>query len=111
MSQRVRKHLPTLKILAVSPASVRKQILGAADDSLVKLLVECCYNTLYGDLKLSPASVKKLKKYKTIIRKISQPSKNLKKKKKEIEQSGSGFLTLFLPTIISGIEALVKNKK
>jgi hypothetical protein len=109
MAQRVRKHLPTLKVLAASPPAVRKQILKTADDSLIKLLIECCYNTLYGDLKLTPANIKKLRKYKTTIRKIAQPAKNLKKKKKELVQSGSGFLTVLLPSIISGLVTLLKK--
>jgi hypothetical protein len=109
MSQRVRKHLPTLKVLASSTPAVRKEILKAADDDLIKLLVECCHNTLYGGLKRSPAHIKKLKKYKTTIRKIAKPSTNLKKKKKELMQVGSGFLPVMLPSIISGLASILTN--
>jgi hypothetical protein len=109
MSQRVRKYLPTLQVLASSTPAVRKQILKSADNDLIKLLIECCFNTLYGNLRHSPSNIKKLKKYKAAIRKIAKPNKNLKKKKEELVQSGSGFLPVLLPSIISGLVTLFKD--
>jgi hypothetical protein len=111
MAQRVRKHLPTLRILALSTPPVRKQILKSADDGLIKLLVECCYNTLYGGVKLTPAKVAKLKKFKTVIRKIAKPNKNLNNKKKVLVQSGSGLLSVLLPTVITELAALLGNRE
>jgi hypothetical protein len=110
MTQRVRKHLPTLKVLALSTPAVRKQILKSADDGLIKLLIECCYNTLYGGMKLSSSKLSKLKKYKTVIRKIAKPSKNLKNKKKVLVQSGSGLLSVLLPTVITELAGLVADR-
>jgi hypothetical protein len=110
MSQRAKKYLGLLQLLSQSSATVKKQILKSADDGLIKLLVECCYNTLKGGVKLSKTSVSKLKKYKKVLRNIARPNKNLNTKKKELIQSGSGFLSILLPTVISGLVALLNKK-
>jgi hypothetical protein len=111
MSQRVKKYLPLLQLLAESSPTSRKQILKSADDGMIKLLVECCHNTLKGGIKLSSLKIKKLKKYKKAIRVIAKPGKNLKKKKKDLIQTGSGFLSILLPSVISGLVAFLNRNK
>jgi hypothetical protein len=62
MSSRLRKYFPVLKILAESTPANRKKILIKADDELIKVIIECCYNTLEGNFKFSTAKKEKNKK-------------------------------------------------
>jgi hypothetical protein len=110
MTRRVQKYLPILRILALASPAERKKIIKSADDGLIKVLVECCHNTLQGDLKLSSTKISKLKKFQKTIRNIGKPGKNLKKKKTDLIQSGSGFLSILLPSVVSGLVALLNKK-
>lgn len=98
----VTKQLPLLRLLATTAPSTRKTILKAADYNLIKAIVECVYNVLVGNVKLSTQCTKKLRKHKKVLRKIhSKRSKKWKNKKKVIVQSGGSFLPLLLAPVIS----------
>jgi hypothetical protein len=109
MSTDVKKYLPLLRLLASATPYKRKKILLAADDKFVKIIIECCYNTLHGNVKLPKNKVNKLKKFKKIIRKIGKATKTVKNKKKILIQSGGAFLPLILPSIISGLVSLLNK--
>jgi hypothetical protein len=108
MSAEVKKYLPILRLLVKATPYKRKKLLQGADTNFIKILIECCYNTLHGNVKLSKQKVKKLKKYKEVIRKISKATKNTKNKKQFLVQKGGAFLPLILPSIISGLVTLLK---
>jgi hypothetical protein len=108
MSAKVKKYMPLLHLLSRASPYMRKNILSTADDDFIKIIIECCYNTLVGNIKLSKIGLKKLKSYKHIIRKVSKPSKNIKNTKKILVQDGGAFLPLILPSLIAGLVSLIK---
>jgi hypothetical protein len=110
MCERVHKYLPELKFLIASTSSKRKKYLENADDELIKLIIECCYNTLNGTLKFSPTKKEKIRKHRNLIRKIAKAGHNLKQKKKILIQSGKGVFSILLPAIISIVSALISKK-
>lgn len=105
------RQLPLLRILATTAPSTRKTILKAADYNLIKAIVECVYNVLVGNVKVSPQCVKKLRKHKKVLRKIhSGKSRKWKNKKKTIVQTGGSFLPLLLAPVISYLaEKIIKG--
>jgi hypothetical protein len=109
MSAEVKKYLPLLRALTSATPYKRKKILLEADDNFIKIIIECCYNSLHGNVKFSKNKLEKLKKFKKIIRKIGKATKNLKNKRRILIQSGGAFLPLILPTIVSGLISLLKK--
>jgi hypothetical protein len=109
MSPEARKYIPLLRLLGSATPYKRKKILLEADDNFIKIIIECCYNSLHGNVNFSKNKIEKLKKFKKIIRKIGKASKNLKNKRRVLIQSGGAFLPIILPTIISGLISLLKK--
>lgn len=95
----VKKHLPILKLLQKSKPKLRKSILTHADLDLIKTLHECIYNTLKGNIPINKSLKRKLKCFKTVLRRILRTS-GLKKKRKAIVQSGGAFLPFLLAPIV-----------
>lgn len=109
MSQCVIKNLPILKTLANAPPKLRRAILENGSLQLIKAIVECIENVLKGNISLEPACLKKLKKHKVALRKVSRAPNKLSQKKKVIIQKGGGFLpALLIPVITVLAEKLLR---
>lgn len=110
MSKCVIKHLPTLQELATTTSNKRRKILQVASLQLIKSIVECIENVLKGNVTLKKKCVDKLKKYKTILRKIKNSGKKLKEKKNIIVQNGGAFLPALLAPVITVLaERLIRG--
>lgn len=103
MSKCVIKHIHLLNTLARAKASERKELLKKSNFGLVKSIVECIENVLNGNVKLSKVHIKKLKRYKSQLRKISSSGKKWSSKKKVIIQTGGSFLPALLLPVITAI--------
>lgn len=101
MSQCVIKNLPFLKTLAVAPPKLRRMILEKGNLQLIKAIVECVENVLKGNITLEADYLKKLKKHKSTLRKVSKAPNKLAQKKKVIVQKGGSFLPALLLPVIS----------
>lgn len=101
MSQCVVSQLPVLERLAKAKPKERKKILEKANSTLIQSIVECIENVLGGNVKLKKACLKKLKKFKIILRKINAAGRKLAQKKKAIIQTGGAFLPVLLTPVIS----------
>lgn len=99
------KHLHILDTLARVKAPKRKTLLQGADFELIKSITECVENVLNGNVKLDNKQLKKLKRYKSHLRKVRSASKKWTSKKKVIIQSGGAFLAPLLLPIIGAIAA------
>lgn len=100
MSKCVIKHIHTLDALARAKPSERRDLLKRANFELIKSIVECVENVLNGNVKLDKNHLKRLKRYKSQLRKIKTSSKKWSSKKKVIIQTGGSFLpSLLLPVI------------
>src|SRR5690349_1348395 len=104
MSNDLKKFVPLLKVIQVATKRVRKIILDDADNEVIKVICEICYNFCKGNLKTNKKCYKKLLKYKTQIHtlaKTRKSQKNLKTERKVLQQSGAGFIPLLLSPLLS----------
>lgn len=98
----VQKYIHILHTLQTAKPRLRKSILENADIQLIKTLIECVQNTLSGNVPLNQNEIKKLKRFKTVLRVLLNSKCKLEKKRKLIIQSGGGaFLPVLLAPIVS----------
>ena len=99
MSERLKKYAPYLRMLYKSSPKVRKAIAKKnCSPEFIKCLCECAKNVLVGNVELSPAHKRQLKRHKRLLRKLVLKKTSLKAKKK-IVQTG-GFLGALLGPIV-----------
>ena len=99
----VKKHLPILKLVQSSEPKLRQQIILNCDLDFINTLNECVFNTLKGNIPLTKSEIKKLKKFKKILRKICSSDGGLTQTRRMIVQSGGEFLPpLLLPIVRAG---------
>ncbi len=107
----VKKHLPILQLIQVAKPKLRKSILSNCDLELIKTIDECIYNTLNGNIRLTGSEKEKLKKFKSVLRKVLKAKGGLNNKKKIISQSGGTFLpTLLQPIVAAGVAQFLNQK-
>lgn len=108
MNSNKMKYMPILDLLTKASPHLRQNLLSSADEELIKLLVECCFNTLIGGVRISKYRHNKIKQHKDIIRQISNPNQKLENKRKILIQSGGNFLPVFLPAVIPTLKSFSK---
>lgn len=107
----VKKHLPVLQLIQKAKPKLRKSILVNCELDLIKTLDECINNTLQGNIHLSDTEKAKIKKFKSILRKIHQSTGGLNKKREILVQNGGAFLThLLAPIVAAGIVQFMQKK-
>ena len=106
----VRIHLPSLQLIQFAKPQLRKSIISNCDVALIKTILECIQNTLNGNIKLTANEAKKLKKYKTILRKLLRDPGNLNKKRNLILQNGGSFIPTLLKPIVEAARYELKHK-
>lgn len=107
----VKKHLPILKLVQSASPKLRKSIVSNCDLDFINTLVECVFNSVNGHIPLSESEKKKLKKFKTILRKVLKTKGGLCKKRKVIVQNGGGFLPVLLqPIVLAGEQVFNAGK-
>ena len=100
MAQRVKNHLPELRVLAKCPPALRKAFLKHAKKELITCLSECCSNTLKGNVPLTPAQKKALSRHRKHIREVAD-KRNSHRRRKDILIQKGGFLGSLLGPILS----------
>ena len=102
-----KKYIILLHALLHSSKEQRLAILRNADKKLIKYICECALNILKGVITLKSLEFEKLKRYKKILRQLTETNttskSGWKNKKRIIIQRGSGFLPLILGPLISGL--------
>jgi hypothetical protein len=106
MAPKINKYMPILDLLLISSPQIRKSLLTSADDGLIKLIIECCFNLLVGAVKVTKYRMKKIKQHKDIIRKICNPAQKLDNTKKILIQTGGSFLPVLLPAVLPTLKLL-----
>lgn len=110
MIQRVISHLPKLETLIKLTPRKRRFLLEKANLQFIKSIVECIENVMSGNIQLKRKCKEKLKKHKSVLRKIFNSGNKLKAKKDIIVQSGGAFLPALLVPVISILaEQLIKR--
>lgn len=109
--QKLKRHYHFLQMLARSHPTQRAALLRTANNDQMKSFCEICLNVLSGNL---PVNVKKMKKYKHVLRKLAKKTTPNESKKRMLLNQSGGFLPVIAPAIISalgGILGSVINKK
>lgn len=94
--KRLRKNSNFLKLLLKTSPNKRRSLLRTANKEQVSCLCEICLNILAGNI---PVNIKKIKKFKNVLRKLANPSTKLQTKKNILVNQSGGFLGNILPTI------------
>jgi len=104
--KRVEAKIPELKLLSTCKTKLRKAILLNSDADLIKVLRDCVYNVLKGNVKLKKEESERLDKYKSDLRKFVYEKGNVKKKRTFLIQKG-GWLPLLIPAAIDTTARLI----
>jgi hypothetical protein len=108
MASRLKNHLEELKVLQKAKPNLRKNILKAADNSLIQCLCECSHNILNGNIKLTSGQKKTLKKHRSNIRLLARREGGVRKKRDLLVQSG-GFLPALLVPVLSVAASIISS--
>lgn len=109
MSERLRRNWELLKALVKATPTVRKTILRDASSDLISAIGEIALNILKGRIPLKEHQKNILKKWRKAIRKLSDKTMPIKKRKRVVNQSG-GFIGALLGFAIPLITSLLANK-
>lgn len=90
------------KLLLLLTPKERKALFKVADTKRIRTVCECAYNLLRGNLRLKDkCKLRKLRKYKSVLRRLAERGKSWGKKRKYLVQTGGGFLIpLLLSTVL-----------
>lgn len=105
-----KKYLALLNALVHSSKEQRAALLRTADKKLIKYICECALNVLRGVVSLKEGEKNKLKKHKTVLRKLASKNKDKnswKNKKRVIVQRGGSFLPFLLQPIIEIVKHML----
>jgi len=87
------------KLLMSLTAAERKAILKVLDAQRIKSICECALNLLQGNIPLKDKrKVQKLRKYKSILRRLAARGESWVKKRRYLVQKGGGIL---IPILLS----------
>lgn len=112
MPELLRKYWPYLEVFnSIACAKTRKAILKefSKDPNFCKLLRQVAKNTLRKNFEIDSPSIKKLRKQKKSIIKLTKKYKNRRQSQKVIVQRGSGFLPLVIPLLAQVIGSLINE--
>ena len=103
-SSQLRNHLPLSQYMSRGKPGIVKALIRESGSDL-KAICECAYKTLKGNVPLTPAQYRKLRRYKKHLRTLADRKKSQKVKKRTL-QSG-GFLGALLSTILPAVTGLI----
>lgn len=102
MSERVTTHLDLLKALHSLKPKYHKALLKACGEEEINCICECIFNILNGEIPLKEKDKCKLRKHKTVLRKLVTKGKKIPRKR-IIVQEGGAFLPIILGSILSSL--------
>ena len=102
------KHRHFLLNLSNSNNKERKQIIKSASKRKINIILNCIVNVLEKNLNLPQEQLEKLKKFKSVLRRLANKEESIETKKQVLVQKG-GFLQFLIPAVISGITSIVSS--
>ena len=90
MSSVIERALPLLQTLVSSKPILRKAIIDHASPDLIHAVTEIVYNMLKGVIELTPEQKRRLTRYKEEFRTLVNKKLSVKKKRKILNQKGTG---------------------
>lgn len=106
--KRVQNNINYLHVLCKCNKKMLKAIIDSSDKELISCICECVLNCINGNVKVNDDDLRKLKRYKKILRDLLNKHKPIKNKKKILIQHGNGFLPILIPTIIQALSSFLK---
>lgn len=103
------RDVAALRHIASSSRRLQQGLLRRASPAVLKLIAECCLNFCRGGFRLPPAKVKKLRRYRHVIRELANRRTTSKKRKQLVVQKG-GFLSLLIPGAVSLLGSLLGGR-
>jgi hypothetical protein len=108
MARAVKTHKALLKVLESAKPNLRRAILQKSDRALIYAICEICENLLIGNIPLSEDQRKKLKNYRSKLRRLAQRGEGWQKKKEVLlQRGGAAFLPLLLSVVSSILPSLL----
>ena len=104
--QKIKRFEGLIKHFHSLPTSIKKSILKNLDLKTIHLICELCLNILKKRIPLNTTTLKQIRRHKTAIKKLSDNTVSLRRKKHILNQRGSGF---FLPLLFSAITPLISR--
>ena len=102
MSSAVERALPLLQTLMSSKPILRKAIIEHATPDLIHAVTEIVYNMLKGVIELTSDQKRRLSRHKEEFRALINKKLSVKKKRKILNQKGTGAaLAALIPIAIS----------
>ena len=102
MSSVVERALPLLQTLVASKPILRKAIIDHASPDLIHAVTEIIWNTLKGVITLTDEQKRRLSRHKKEFRALVDKKLSIKKKRKILNQKGTGAaLAALIPIAIS----------
>jgi len=99
------------KLISVKSAKERNRLINKVNICVIKAIAEIAHNCLLGNVPLSNCNYKKLKKYKSLIRKIANRKISLSKKRKIIKiQKGGIIWNILIPAALSLLSSVIEKK-
>ena len=89
------------QLLLRAPDQERRRLLRAVESYVIKEISETAYNLLHGAVSISRAKLKRLVRYKQILRSLSLRNVSLSRKRTLLQtRAGSSLLGFLLPFLI-----------
>ena len=91
-----------LRLLAnIKSPSQRKELIKSADAKIIKAICECALNVLKCRVHVVPSQLKRLRRYKKVMRALAKPKTKLSlaRKKALIVQNGGLLPALLIPIL------------
>lgn len=107
MSSRMVKNSALLRFLSKATPKQCKALLKTSSDQQINAICECILNFLHGTINIPSKDIKRLKKHKNCLRKLSNKKIGIKHKRKLLIQKGSGILGSILGPILTGLASLL----
>lgn len=99
MSTHLKKNFALLRALESVNARQRKAIISTSPNHLIRSICEIADNLLKGNVELNPQERKRLKKYKSLLRRIVDKKVPLNDKKKALIQQGGALPAILIPAL------------
>jgi len=102
MMKRIKSNYYALNVLKSAQPKLQKTIISNCNRELLKCISEFILNVLKGNLKVSDCAKRKLRKHKSVLRKVADKRVTSSVKKRLINQRGGFLLSLLiavLPTL------------
>ena len=102
MSRSLKTHKDLLSALHTLKPKYKIALLKSCNEDEINCICECIHNVLQGKVPLEENNKKKLKKYKSVLRKLVRKGTN-KIRKNILVQKGGAFLPIILGSILSAL--------